>query len=246
VTARQRVLHLEGLDGGSLVGLEIGAWQDADVTGVTSLVHNRVIGLAGAGHVTDTATDIFGDDAPVPASTTWTRQAASFFQANRFLVGALARAVLDGVDGQCVADLYAGVGLFAVALAARGHDVVAVEGDRVGGRDLVTNAEPFGPRLRAIRTSVEDALWQVGKERFDAIVLDPPRTGVSPPALDAVISLRTPRLVYVSCDPATLARDSARLVASGYNLTTLRAFDLFPNTAHVEAVARFEREGVRS
>ncbi len=71
-------------------------------------------------------------------------------------------------------------------------------------------------------------------------MLDPPRTGVSPAALDAVISLRTPRLVYVSCDPATLARDSARLVASGYNLTSLRAFDLFPNTAHVEAVAGFE------
>ncbi len=67
----------------------------------------------------------------MPANTTWTRQAASFFQANRFLVGALASAVLDGVDGQHVADLYAGVGLFAVALAARGHDVVAVEGDRV-------------------------------------------------------------------------------------------------------------------
>ena len=127
----------------------------------------------------------------------------------------------------------------------RGHHVVAVEGDRVGGRDLVTNAEPFGQRLRTIRTSVEDALRQVGKDRFDAIVLDPPRTGVSPSALDGVISLRTPRLVYVSCDPATLARDSARLVASGYNLMALRAFDLFPNTAHVEAVARFEREGVR-
>ncbi len=157
VTARQRVLHLEGLDGGSLDGLEMGAWQDADISGVTSLVHSRVIGLAGAGHVTDTAIDIFGDHPPVPANTTWTRQAASFFQANRFLVGALASAVLDGVDGQSVADLYAGVGLFAVALAARGHDVVAVEGDRVGGRDLVTNAEPFGQRLRTLRTSVEDA-----------------------------------------------------------------------------------------
>ena len=246
VTARQRVLHLEGLDGESLDGLEIGAWQDADISGVTALVHSRVIGLAGAGHVTDSAIDVFGDHPPVPANTTWTRQAASFFQANRFLVGALASAVLDGVDGQSVADLYAGVGLFAVALAARGHHVVAVEGDRVGGRDLVTNAEPFGQRLRTIRTSVEDALRHVGKERFDAIVLDPPRTGVSPAALDAVISLRTPRLVYVSCDPATLARDSARLVASGYNLTALRAFDLFPNTAHVEAVARFERDGVRS
>ena len=89
---------------------------------------------------------------------------------------------------------------------------------------------------------MEDALRQIAKERFDAIVLDPPRTGVSPAALDAVISFRTPRLVYVSCDPATLARDSARLMASGYNLSSLRAFDLFPNTAHLEAVAVWERK----
>ncbi len=242
VPARQRVLHLEGADGEQFDGLEIGGWTDPDVSGVTALVHGRVVGLAGAAHVTDSAADIFGDDTTVPADTVWTRQAASFFQANRFLVGALARAVLDGVEGQHVADLYAGVGLFAVALAARGHHVVAVEGDRTSGRDLATNAEPFGDRLRPIRTSVEDALRQIGKERFDAIVLDPPRTGVSPAALAAVISLRTPRLVYVSCDPATLARDSARLVASGYNLSSLRAFDLFPNTAHLEAVAVWERK----
>ena len=197
--------------------------------------------MSGAAHVTDTARDIFGNDPPVPAGTTWTRQAASFFQANRYLVGSLARAVIDGVEGQHVADLYAGVGLFAVALAARGHHVIAVEGDRIAGRDLVTNAEPFRERLRPIRTSVEEALRKIGKERFDTIVLDPPRTGVSAPALDAVISLRVPRVVYVSCDPPTLARDSARLVASGYNLTSLQAFDLFPNTAHVETVVVWER-----
>jgi 23S rRNA (uracil1939-C5)-methyltransferase len=248
VPARQRVLHLEGPAGSSLHGLDSGEWgqwgewTDADISGVTAAVHGRIVGLAGAAHVTDTATDLFGQDTPVPASTTWTRQAASFFQANRFLVGSLARAVLDGVDGRRIADLYAGVGLFAVTLAARGHDVVAVEGDRISGRDLATNAAPFGERLRPIRASVEDGLRQIAKTRFDTIVLDPPRTGVSAAALDAVISFRTPCLVYVSCDPPTLARDSARLVASGYRLASLRAFDLFPNTAHVEAVAVWTRE----
>jgi 23S rRNA (uracil1939-C5)-methyltransferase len=211
------------------------------VTGVTAAAHGRVIGLNGAAHVTDRAADIFAAADVVPPATTWTRQAASFFQANRFLVGSLARAVLDGVDGQHVADLYAGVGLFAVALAARGHHVVAVEGDRTSGRDLAANAEPYGTRLRAVRSSVEDAFRTIGKERFDTIVLDPPRSGVSPAALAAAISLRAPRVVYVSCDPATLARDGARLRASGYNLTSLRAFDLFPNTAHVEAVAVWQR-----
>ena len=256
VPAAQRVLHLEGQDGASLDGLDIGGrgergersewggrgdWDDAHVTGVTALIHGRVTGLSGAAHLIDTASDMFGEDAPVPANTTWTRQAASFFQANRFLIGSLTRAVLEAVDGQHIADLYAGVGLFAVALAARGHYVIAVEGDRVSGRDLAANAEPFGDRLRTVRTSVEEALRQIAEERFGTIVLDPPRTGVSPAALDAVVSLRAPRVVYVSCDPPTLARDSARLVASGYNLASLQAFDLFPNTAHVEAVAVWER-----
>jgi tRNA/tmRNA/rRNA uracil-C5-methylase (TrmA/RlmC/RlmD family) len=119
--------------------------------------------------------------------------------------------------------------------------VVAVEGDRASGRDLAANAEPFGNRLRTVRTSVEDALARIGGERFDTFVLDPPRAGVSRAALDAVIGLRAPRIVYVSCDPPTLARDSARLLASGYNLGSLEAFDLFPNTAHVEAVTVFRR-----
>ena len=246
VAADQRVLHLEPAEGAHIDATAIVSadWTDAGITGVTAAAHGRVVGVTGAAHVTDTARDLFGDDGTVvPRGTTWTRQAASFFQANRFLVGSLARAVLEGVEGESVADLYAGVGLFAVGLAARGHRVAAVEGDRTSGRDLVANAEPFGERLRPIRASVEDALGRLGTERFDAVVLDPPRTGVSPAALDAVVRLGAPRIVYVSCDPATFARDSARLVASGYNLTSLQAFDLFPNTAHVETVAQF---GVRS
>jgi 23S rRNA (uracil1939-C5)-methyltransferase len=241
IAARQRVLHLEGAEGASLDTLRLGQWTDPDIAGVTAASNGRVIGLSGAAHVVDTARDLFGDEEVVAAGTTWTRQAASFFQANRFLLGSLARAVIEGADGQHVADLYAGVGLFAVALAARGHHVVAVEGDRHSGRDLATNAAPFSERLRPVRASVEDALGRLGKERFDTIILDPPRTGVSPAALDAVVSLRAPRIVYVSCDPPTLARDSARLAASGYNLSSLRAFDVFPNTAHVEVVTVWKR-----
>jgi 23S rRNA (uracil1939-C5)-methyltransferase len=241
VAARQRVLHLEGAEGAPLDHLRLSTWSDPDVTGVTAASDGRVVGLGGAGHVIDTARDIFGDEDVVAEGTTWTRQAASFFQANRFLLGSLARAVIEGVDGQHIVDLYAGVGLFAVALAALGYHVVAVEGDRHAARDLATNAAAFGDRLRPVRAPVEDALGQLGRQRFDAIVLDPPRTGVSPAALDAVVSLRAPRIAYVSCDPPTLARDSTRLAASGYNLSSLRAFDLFPNTAHVEVVTVWKR-----
>jgi len=75
----------------------------------------------------------------------------------------------------------------------------------------------------------------------DLVVLDPPRTGVGPEALDGVIAWSAPRVVYVSCDPPTLARDAKRLVAAGYSMTSIDAFDLFPNTAHVETISVFDR-----
>jgi len=73
------------------------------------------------------------------------------------------------------------------------------------------------------------------------VIVDPPRTGISPEAIDGMIALAAPRVVYVSCDPATLARDARRLLDAGYRLISIRAFDLFPNTPHVEALAVFER-----
>jgi tRNA/tmRNA/rRNA uracil-C5-methylase (TrmA/RlmC/RlmD family) len=73
------------------------------------------------------------------------------------------------------------------------------------------------------------------------VILDPPRAGVTAEALDGVLQWRAPVIVYVSCDPPTLARDAARLVTGGYTMTRLEGFDLFPNTAHVETVATFER-----
>ena len=73
----------------------------------------------------------------------------------------------------------------------------------------------------------------------DVVILDPPRTGVSPEALSGALSWRPPKLVYVSCDPPTFARDTARILATGYQLTSLDGFDLFPNTPHVEVVGAF-------
>jgi 23S rRNA (uracil1939-C5)-methyltransferase len=244
VAGTERVVHLEPVAGARLDGLALAPGVvGSDLLGVTAARRDRTIRLAGATSVTDTAFDLFGAGAPVPAETRWARHAASFFQANRFLVGRLVRAVLDGAEGRRIADFYAGVGLFAVALAAAGRKVVAVEGDRTAALDLAANAEPFGARLQATRAPVEDAARSLAGTRFDTIVLDPPRTGVSAAALDAVVRLNAPRLLYVSCDPATLARDSARLTARGYGVKSARAFDLFPNTAHVETVLVFERGG---
>jgi len=169
------------------------------------------------------------------------RHPDSFFQANRFLVPALVNAVLDVVqEGEKrILDLYAGVGLFALSLAAAGiGHVTAVEGDRSSGADLEANARLLGSAVTVARASVEDHLAR-RQPTPSAVVLDPPRTGISPDAIAGLVRLRAPRVVYVSCDPATMARDARRLLDAGYRLEALRGFDLFPNTAHVEALGVF-------
>jgi 23S rRNA (uracil1939-C5)-methyltransferase len=193
--------------------------------------------------VSDTAAALFGADPPIDAGVTWTRHVRSFFQGNRFLTGDLVRYVLAQAPGDRCLDLYAGVGLFAVALAARGSRVLAVEGDEFSARDLAVNAEPWGDRLRTIHAAIEEAS---AGDRLggapDVVVLDPPRTGLSPRALQRVVDCRAPRIVYVSCDPPTLARDAAALAKHGFAVESAQAFDLFPNTPHVEAVVSFVSE----
>jgi 23S rRNA (uracil1939-C5)-methyltransferase len=200
----------------------------------------RPVTLAGTPTVSDAAPQIFGDDVPVSGLAAWTRHATSFFQGNRWLVGALARRVLEVATGERVVDLYAGVGLFSVVLAARGAVVVAVEGDASSGADLAANAGPWRDRLLVVRADVESAVAEPPAETPDAVVVDPPRTGLSKDATTGLLAWRAPRLVYVSCDPPTLARDAARLVASGYRLVSVEAFDFFPNTPHVETLAVFD------
>ncbi len=170
----------------------------------------------------------------------------SFFQGNRYLLPQLIDRVLQQVPDGTVMDLYAGVGLFAVSLGARnrGH-IVAVEGDRSSGRDLESNAAAYGGAIRVEQMSVESYLRGSRVRQPDTIVLDPPRTGLSPEAMSGMLALATSRVVYVSCDPATLARDVRRFAEVGYRLEHIEAFDLFPNTAHIETLAVLMR-GVTS
>jgi 23S rRNA (uracil1939-C5)-methyltransferase len=164
------------------------------------------------------------------------RRPRAFFQGNRFLVEPLVRRVVGLVPPGPVLDLYAGVGLFGLALATCGRgEVTAVEGDRVSGADLVRNARGL-EGVRVERGSVE-AFLDAGPRGLATVVLDPPRTGVSPAALAGLCRLLPPRIVYVSCDPATLARDARALVAAGYALASLEGLDLYPGTSHVEAIA---------
>jgi tRNA/tmRNA/rRNA uracil-C5-methylase (TrmA/RlmC/RlmD family) len=166
------------------------------------------------------------------------RHAAAFFQANRHLLGTLVSSVVAHCDGAGpVTELYAGVGLFSVALAASTARVVtAVEGDRISGHDLEANAAPFGERLRAVIGAVEDFLAGESAAAGETLIVDPPRTGMSRAAVDGIIARRVRRIIYVSCDVATVARDVRRLVDARYALGHIAAFDLFPNTPHIETM----------
>ncbi len=177
-------------------------------------------------------------------AATLVRHAAAFFQGNRALLPGLVRHVLDAVrDDAPIVDLYAGVGLFGIAAAVRGaSSVTLVEGDPVSAEDLVTNAAAFGDRVRAVRGDVESF---VGDESAalsnSSVVVDPPRTGLSPVVTKTLAASPPRRLVYVSCDPATLARDLQALTGAGMRITSMTMFDMFPVTAHVETVVVLER-----
>ena len=177
------------------------------------------------------------------------RHVLAFFQGNRHLLSTLVTHVVEQVraDGGVI-DLYAGVGLFSVSAAAtRGVCVTAVEGDHHAAEDLVANAaECGGGSIVAVHQSVENFLGSLRQEtdrRASTIIVDPPRTGLSKDALDGVLRLNASRLIYVSCDVATLARDARRIVDAdeGYAIARTDAFDLFPNTPHVETVVVFDR-----
>jgi 23S rRNA (uracil1939-C5)-methyltransferase len=193
-------------------------------------------GLTGFGPdaaVTDTLTV---DRAPLVLR----RNVLAFFQGNRFLLQDLVAHVVEQVPrGGEVIDLYAGAGLFAIGAAAcRSARVKAVEGDRVSAADLIVNAVAHDVEAR--HEPVE-AFLAAARHAPEALIVDPPRTGMSREALDGAIRLRPARVIYVSCDVATLARDSRRLVDAGYAIQRADAFDLFPNTPHVETVVVFDR-----
>jgi 23S rRNA (uracil1939-C5)-methyltransferase len=163
----------------------------------------------------------------------------SFFQVNNSLVDELAREVVEGDEGGRLAlDLFAGVGLFAAPLAKRFGRVIAVEANPAASRDLESNAR--GGTIE-VRTSDVDRFLERFKEKPEFVVLDPPRDGMARQALDRLAKIRPARITYVSCEPPTLARDLAVLVAAGYEITGMHLFDLFPQTFHMEAVTRLRR-----
>jgi 23S rRNA (uracil1939-C5)-methyltransferase len=150
----------------------------------------------------------------------------------------LATEVLGGLaltGAETVLDLYAGVGTFAILAAPHARRVIAVEEAPVAATDARYNAEGAGARNVEVHTRKAEHLMTTLGERVDAAVLDPPRSGCAPPVLDGLMRLQPRRIVYVSCDVATLVRD-LRVLRGAYALESCQIVDMFPQTFHIETV----------
>jgi 23S rRNA (uracil1939-C5)-methyltransferase len=166
----------------------------------------------------------------------------------RSMADLLALLVLGGLaltGRETLLDAYAGVGTFAILAARRARRVIAVEEVPAAATDARQNARAHGADNVIVHTRKAERFLPALHEPIHAVVLDPPRAGCAPSVLEALLRLRPSRIVYVSCDPATLARDLATL-AQGFRLQSVQLLDLFPQTFHLEAVAVLERQVVTS
>ena len=175
-----------------------------------------------------------------PTATTYRVSGGSFFQVNRFLIDPIVEAALADASGESALELFAGVGLFSLPLAKQFTKVTAVESGAGALRDLQFNAERARVAIEAHQSSVDSFLTGTTAAP-DFVLADPPRAGLGKIAVRELLRLKPPSLTIVACDPATLARDLAALIAGGYKLGDLTMVDLFPQTYHIEAIAQLKR-----
>ena len=170
---------------------------------------------------------------------TYSYNAEAFFQVNQGLLPDLVQCALANAKGEAALDLYCGVGLFTLPLARRFKKVVGVESNSVATRFARRNLQNAQLSNTSIITA-SVAGWirsgSVKHESFEFVLLDPPRAGAESAVIKGIVDLRPSRIVYVSCDPATLARDLKKLIAHGFEVESVTGFDMFPQTHHVETV----------
>ena len=165
--------------------------------------------------------------------------AGSFFQTNRFLTDALVRLVTEGRSGHYALDMYAGTGLFSLMLSQSFREVGAVESAPFSFHDLRHNCPS---NVTGYRAPVANFLAHAPEDlNADLVIVDPPRAGLGQQVAVAVATIDAPRITYVSCDPATLARDLIILTKSGYRIEEVHLLDLFPQTFHIESVFQLAR-----
>ncbi len=161
----------------------------------------------------------------------------SFFQVNRFLIDAMVNEVTGDAQGRHALDLYSGVGLFTLPLAKRFEQITAVETGSGAVRDLEFNAARAGVKVKAVNLAVDQFLRTL-EEPSDFVLADPPRTGLGKDVVAKLNEWKPDRIVLVSCDPSTFARDLAGFQAGGYAVEQLTLLDLFPQTFHIETVCK--------
>jgi 23S rRNA (uracil1939-C5)-methyltransferase len=169
--------------------------------------------------------------------------AGSFFQVNARMAEILIDHLLDILPlnkDTVLLDVYCGVGLFSVFLAPLVKELIGIESHPAAGEDFLYNLSGLN-NVKLYDASAEDVLSNLDIDP-DVILLDPPRAGISVSVLDRVVSLSPDMIVYISCDPATLARDAARFLKQGYMLMDSTPFDMFPQTYHIESLNIFRRE----
>jgi 23S rRNA (uracil1939-C5)-methyltransferase len=164
--------------------------------------------------------------------------AGSFFQTNRFMAAKLVELVTANRSGRAALDLYAGVGLFTLPMSRHFERITSVEIAQNSYDDLAANAAV--PHIQAVHSTTEDYL-NAARGRWDFAIVDPPRAGLGERAAKRLAELGIPRLAYVSCDPATLARDLVTLLEAGYRVEEAHLVDLFPQTYHMETVLHLVR-----
>jgi 23S rRNA (uracil1939-C5)-methyltransferase len=165
--------------------------------------------------------------------------AGAFFQVNRHLTAKLIEIVTKNTIGRMALDLYAGVGLFSTALAESFAQVIAVEPSPISFADLAYNSPA---NVKPVRATTDQFLKNEGAGlKPDLIVVDPPRSGLGESTVRQLAKLNSPRITYVSCDPATLSRDLVGLLEQGYRIEQAHLLDLFPQTFHLESVLQLVR-----
>ena len=210
---------------------------------------DHVLATAATGENSRTAAiDALGTVHQIIAGITYEFGVRTFFQANRLLVEKLVAAATGDTAGKIAFDLYAGAGLFSLQLAQNFRQVYAVEGSKISVQHGIANAQ--NNRIKNVSyESMSVEAWLKHKAvklpRPDFVLLDPPRAGAGEIVSNRLLALKPPKINYVSCDPATLARDLKLLVQGGYRIDSVTAVDMFPQTFHVETVVKLSMDEPR-
>ena len=198
---------------------------------VTHVFEGNTVVIAGNDHI---VMNVLGRDFKVSA--------ASFFQVNTVMAGKMVEYLISQLpitQSTILLDVYCGVGLFSAFFAPKCKTVIGVESSASSTEDFTVNLDEFD-NVELYEANAEDVIPQL-EAKPDIVLVDPPRAGLDKAVVDGILKLNPSHIAYVSCDPSTLARDTARLINGGYKLKEVTPFDLFPQTFHIESISIFER-----